>query len=132
MQHQDAAEAECTPNNPAAPAGIPFAFDDYCELIDWTGRAIRDDKRGHIPVHIQPLLQQLGIKPDHWLDTVKHFGSRFPRMMGRVDRLKQALDQFNSSFPAQEPPRNWCRPQFPGKHCPANDRVCAQRPYRAP
>jgi REP element-mobilizing transposase RayT len=28
---------------------IPFAFDDYLELIDATGRVIREDKRGFIP-----------------------------------------------------------------------------------
>ena len=28
---------------------IPFAFDDYLELVDATGRVIREDKRGYIP-----------------------------------------------------------------------------------
>ena len=26
------------------PWAIPFAFDDYLELVDWTGRAIRSGK----------------------------------------------------------------------------------------
>jgi hypothetical protein len=30
-------------------AGIPFGFKDYLVLVDWTGRAIRDDKWGYIP-----------------------------------------------------------------------------------
>ena len=30
-------------------AAIPFAFDDYLELVDTTGRVIREDKRGYIP-----------------------------------------------------------------------------------
>ena len=30
------------------PEGIPYAFIDYLELVDWTGRGIRDDKRGAI------------------------------------------------------------------------------------
>ena len=30
-------------------AAIPFAFDDYLELVDATGRVIREDKRGYIP-----------------------------------------------------------------------------------
>ena len=29
--------------------GIPFALGDYLELVDWSGRAIRSDKRGYIP-----------------------------------------------------------------------------------
>ena len=102
---------ELTFNNPEIPARIPFAFDDYCELIDWTGRAIRDDKHGHIPNHIQPLLQQLGIKPDHWLDTVTHFEARFPIMMGRLDRLKNAVERFE---------RRWCRSFGVARRCYLN------------
>lgn len=98
--HTDTLLPEQSENNLDAPATIPSAFDDYCELIDWTGRAIRNDKRGHIPKHIQPLFQRLGIKPDYWLDTVKHFEARFPMMMGRIDRLKKAVERFD---------RRWCR-----------------------
>ena len=90
MAFQKVQHGETVDNNSkemlAEPATIPFAFDDYCELLDWTGRAIREDKRGYIPPHIQPLLQQLGLQPDHWIDTVKHFESRFPVMAGRIDR----------------------------------------------
>ena len=28
-------------------AAIPFAFDDYLELVDATGRVIREDKKGY-------------------------------------------------------------------------------------
>lgn len=28
------------------PKGLPFRLDDYLELVDWTGRQLRDDKRG--------------------------------------------------------------------------------------
>lgn len=68
---------------------IPFAFADYCELIDWTGRAIRNDKPGAIPSDIPRLLQQLSMPPEQWLDGVQYFESRFPRMAGRIERLKQ-------------------------------------------
>ena len=30
------------------PAGLPFRLTDYLELVDWTGRQIREDKRGAI------------------------------------------------------------------------------------
>ena len=30
-------------------AAIPFAFDDYLDLIDATGRVIGEDKKGCIP-----------------------------------------------------------------------------------
>ena len=31
---------------------IPYAFIDYLELVDWTGRVIREDKRGAIPAQV--------------------------------------------------------------------------------
>ena len=105
--HTDKSSLEQHGNHDKAPVAIPFAFADYCELIDWTSRAIRDDKRGYIPNHIQPLLQQMGIKPEHWLDTVKHFESRFPVMMGRVDRLKEAIGQFNGKASSKDKRRHW-------------------------
>ena len=39
------------------PQGIPFKADDYIELVDWTGRIIRSDKRGAIPEHLPPILK---------------------------------------------------------------------------
>jgi len=42
------------------PAGLPFSLNDYLELVDWTGRQIREDKRGHIDSDTPPILQRLG------------------------------------------------------------------------
>ena len=33
----------------AMPEGLPFRLTDYLELVDWTGRILREDKRGAIP-----------------------------------------------------------------------------------
>ena len=32
-------------------SAIPFDFDEYLKLIDWSGRAILDNKRAAIPEH---------------------------------------------------------------------------------
>jgi hypothetical protein len=61
---EQAAEAD-QPNNPLQqaeglhpfagnlrcdmPNGLPFRITDYQELVDWTGRILRDDKHGAIP-----------------------------------------------------------------------------------
>ncbi|MBQ0721734.1 MAG: transposase, partial [Gammaproteobacteria bacterium] len=44
----------CFAGNPrqAMPEGIPCRLSDYLELIDWTGRIVRDDKRGAIDKNI--------------------------------------------------------------------------------
>jgi hypothetical protein len=39
--------------------GIQFDEQDYYRLLDWTGRAIRDDKKGSIPEDLAPILERL-------------------------------------------------------------------------
>jgi len=75
-----------------APKGIAFTLPDYLQLVDWTGRAVRDDKRGAIPAHIQPIFQRLGLNHEEWLDIVQQFGRRYRFAAGAVDRL-QALSR---------------------------------------
>ena len=79
-------------------AGIPFSFTDYITLMDWTGRAIRDDKRGAIPAHIAPVLERLGIEEKQWLPTVKHFGSRFCWAAGCVESLREFSRSVGASW----------------------------------
>jgi len=60
-------------------AAIPFAFDDYLDLVESTGRCLRPDKRGAIADHIPVLLQRLAIDPEQFIDCatslMKQFGS---------------------------------------------------------
>lgn len=53
--------------------GIPFSLSDYLQLVDWTGRAIRDNKRGHIPNNLPPVLLRLNIAPKDWLINSQQF-----------------------------------------------------------
>jgi len=69
---------------------LPMNFTDYLTLVEWTGQAIRDDKKGAIPAPITPILQRLAIDESQWLNSVKHFHSRFYRMIGQLPRLQQA------------------------------------------
>jgi hypothetical protein len=45
------------------PKGLPFKLTDYLELVDWTGRILREDKRGYIAQEIPPILERLQIDP---------------------------------------------------------------------
>lgn len=74
--------------------GINFSPLDYFELADWTGRAIREDKRGHVPSEIRPILQQLGVQEKNWIRSVKYFGSRYYHLAGGVDKLKEFAERF--------------------------------------
>ena len=74
------------------PDGIPMRLTDYLALVDWTGRTIRQDKRGAIPNNLPLLLQRLNIEPDHWLYMTQHFESKFKRFVGSAYRLKQICE----------------------------------------
>ena len=52
---------------------IPFHYHDYLSLVDWTGRAMREDKRGAIPKHLPPILERLSISPKRWLNSSQQF-----------------------------------------------------------
>jgi REP element-mobilizing transposase RayT len=64
------------------PNGLPFKLTDYLELVDWTGRILRDDKRGAIAGGVPPILEQLNIDPKHWCYLSHHFESQFKSLVG--------------------------------------------------
>ncbi|MGB6190235.1 MAG: transposase [Aeromonas molluscorum] len=64
------------------PDCLPYAFIDYLTLVDGTGRAIRADKRGHIPANLAPILQRLGLDATQWLRQVALFKRQGIRAVG--------------------------------------------------
>ncbi|MGH9809072.1 MAG: transposase, partial [Terriglobia bacterium] len=66
---------------------LPMTLDEYLELLDWTGRAVRSDKRGSIPANLLPILQRLQVNAEVWVDTIEQFGRTFRRAVGRVSSL---------------------------------------------
>jgi hypothetical protein len=72
------------------PKGLPFRLKDYLELVDWTGRAIVEDKKGYIPTNQPPILQRLQIDTQHWLYMTQHFESSFKGLVGASYKLKEA------------------------------------------
>jgi REP element-mobilizing transposase RayT len=72
------------------PKGLPFRLKDYLELVDWTGRAILENKQGYIPIHHPPVLERLQVDPKHWLYMTQHFESRFKGLVGASHALKAA------------------------------------------
>jgi len=71
------------------PKGLPFRLTDYLELVDWSGRILREDKKGEISGANPPVLDRLNIEPKQWLYLTKHFESPFKCMVGSVFKLKQ-------------------------------------------
>jgi REP element-mobilizing transposase RayT len=53
--------------------GIPFSWEDYLMLVDWTGRVVREDKRGAIDDKLPPILERLNIEVNAWLKQASQF-----------------------------------------------------------
>ena len=75
--------------------GVVFNFADYLQLVDWTGRQIRDNKVGAIDGTNDPILKRLAISPDHWVYLCTYFESRFKGLVGSVHSIKKACRHFN-------------------------------------
>ena len=67
---------------------LPFTQEDYFDLVDKTGRAIREGKRGFIAADAPPVIQRLGINPDKWVSHVKNFGRNFSIGIGQEKRMQ--------------------------------------------
>jgi REP element-mobilizing transposase RayT len=67
---------------------IDFEFKDYLRLVDWTGRAIREDKKGAIPTDLAPILERIGLNPDAWLKSASHYNKNYFSVLGAIDRVK--------------------------------------------
>jgi REP element-mobilizing transposase RayT len=69
--------------------GIPFGFQDYLKLVDWTGRVIRRDKRGYIDGEQLPILTRLQITSDQWRLNATQFETIHVK---RFNRITPTLD----------------------------------------
>ena len=79
---------------PEGPRGIlSLNTDQYIDLVDWTGRQMREDKRGAIPDHLAPILVRLEIDTSRWVHTVQNYGSIFQRMVGKIDAMTATAQQ---------------------------------------
>ena len=71
--------------------GIPsIGIRRYLDLLDWTGRQIREKSFGAIPDELEPILAGLQIEADNWIDTVEGFGRMFFRAAGKPNLMMEA------------------------------------------
>ncbi len=73
------------------PQGLPFKLTDYLELVELTGRVIREDKRGYIEKHQPPILQRLGIEAESWIKMTSSFEKTFKDLVGNPTLMDSAI-----------------------------------------
>lgn len=67
--------------------GIFFNLYDYLELVDITGRIVREDKQGAIVLYLSPILERLGIDRQTWLTNATAFEEIYKKRFARKRRL---------------------------------------------
>ena len=81
-------------------AAIPFAFDDYLELVDATGRVIREDKRGYIPGEKPKILERLNIDPAQFIATAARMLDLFSTAIGTPARSISRRTAWRATSPS--------------------------------
>jgi hypothetical protein len=71
------------------PKGMAYSLNDYCELVECTGRCIREDKTGYIEQHHSPILARLGLDSEQWLTLTTEFEQHFSTAVGSEHMLQQ-------------------------------------------
>ncbi|MEY8263601.1 MAG: transposase, partial [Bermanella sp.] len=82
------------------PQGIKMRLTDYLDLVDDTGRILRDDKRGHINANADKILKRLNIAEDKWLQMTSEFEICFHSFVGNESNLRKACEQLNYQRPS--------------------------------
>ncbi|WP_299267031.1 transposase [uncultured Psychrosphaera sp.] len=71
---------------------IPFELKEYIELVEVTGRCVREEKAGHIDNNLPTLLRRLNIEPDNWLVMTKQFTTVFHGAVGNEHVLQNFVE----------------------------------------
>ena len=74
------------------PTGLPFRLTDYIELVDWSGRILREDKKGAIPEEIPEILHRLQLDVRHWCYLTRHFERPFKHLVGAAHHVRSVCE----------------------------------------
>ncbi len=74
-------------NDEQEPASLPYDLRNYIELVDWTGRIARADKKGFIPENAPPLLSVLRLNQEQWRMLALEIQREAITMFNGLDKL---------------------------------------------
>ncbi|WP_428242850.1 transposase [Gynuella sp.] len=76
------------------PEGLPFPLKDYLELVDWTGRAMREDKPGFIAAEQPSILERIHLSDRQWHRLTRHFEKQFKCFAGQQSSFENIKNCF--------------------------------------
>jgi hypothetical protein len=64
-------------------------LDDYLQLLDSSGRIVRQQKSASIPDHLANILDRLGVRAEMWSTLVTGYDHMFGSVVGAPGKLAQ-------------------------------------------
>ena len=71
--------------------GILFSAVDYLELVNYTGRIVKEGKRGAINQLTPPILKRLNLNTDEWLTRSSSFEENYYRFFAKRQSTRRKL-----------------------------------------
>jgi len=68
---------------------IDIQLSDYIELVDYTGRHIREDKRGAISDSLAPILERIELSEAGWFKMATKIEEAFAYAVGKAEKLAE-------------------------------------------
>ena len=66
---------------------LPIKLDEYLQLLDTSGRIVREGKKGAIPDQLAPILARLGVNATRWGELITQFDRWFGHVVGKAQAL---------------------------------------------
>jgi len=86
--------------NPGEISRVPLQIsqEDYLYLVDWSGRIVRNDKRGFIPAGAPPILSRLNRCGESWSREIRYYGTWYFRAAGSLDSLQDYCNHLKQKW----------------------------------
>lgn len=68
-------------------SGICFSLVDYLNMVYWTGREARKDKKGYIAPEVPTILKELNLEAENWLKLSQQFEQLFAGFAAKREKL---------------------------------------------
>ena len=80
------------------PQGLPFQLNDYLELVDWSGRILREDKKGAIANKLPGILQRLDMDAKQFIYLTRNFEHPFKNLVGAAHHVRKACESIGQNW----------------------------------
>ena len=80
------------------PWAVPFGWQDYAELVDWTGRQVRPGKKGAIAAAQPAILERLGVDGEAFIAMAATFMQKFGSAVGAPAQMARLCERRQTRF----------------------------------